>query len=231
LCVEEHFYLLLPLVLLLLQALRLIKRGGWLLIALFLLGFLVREYNWAHFVVPAMGTGDEGFLWYEHIYYPTYNRLDGLLAGVAIAGCYQFLPGLWRRLSGMGNVLIVTSLVVLAGAYYVCYDGQSHAASILGFPLVAVGYGLLVMGAVSPTSFLYKCKLKATSFIATLSYGIYLSHKGVIHITQAAAGKLGVVADSNLMMAISIAGCVAAAFALNLIIEKPFMKMRKRWVG
>jgi peptidoglycan/LPS O-acetylase OafA/YrhL len=50
LCVEEHFYLFLPLILVLLQFTELIKKSYWLLVALFLFGFITRVYSYNHFL-------------------------------------------------------------------------------------------------------------------------------------------------------------------------------------
>lgn len=228
LCVEEHFYLFLPLILGLLTWSRLLPKGFLLLVALFVAGFFIRTCNWNHFYAPFIDQDNSWLYWYKHIYYPTYNRLDGLLVGVSIAGLFHFFPAAWSRISTYGNLLFVLSLAVLTGAYFLCEDEQSFYASVFGFPLVAVGYGLLVMSAITPSSFLFKWKSRTTTFIAMLSYGIYLSHKGVIHLTQGFFAKYGMDINSNGMLIISIAACILAALLLHLLIEKPFMKWRTK---
>jgi len=228
LCVEEHFYLLLPLSLALLLSANFFNKAHWLLLALFLLGFFIRSYSWNHFYLPEMGAENSWMYWYKYIYYPTWNRLDGLLMGVAIAALYQFLPSAFNRVSKFGNLLLLISLVLLTTAYFVCYHEQSYCASVFGFPLVSLGYGFMVVGAISPTSLLYKWKSKPTTFIAMLSYSIYLTHKGIIHVTQEILSNVGLDKNSNLMLFICIACCLAAALLLNLVIEKPFMKLRMK---
>jgi len=84
----------------------------------------------------------------------------------------------------------------------------------------------MVIGAVSHTSFLYKLNSKITTFIATLSYAIYLTHKGVIHITHQLLNNFKI--DNNLMLLICTAICIGFAYLLHVIIEKPFMKLRNR---
>jgi len=120
--------------------------------------------------------------WYKYVYYPIYNRLDGLLSGIAIAGLYQFYPTVWSKISNYGNLSFILSLLVLIAAYFKCYNQQTFVASIYGFTVISVGYGLLVIAAISPSCFLYNWNSKVISFIATLSFAIYLTHKGVIHI-------------------------------------------------
>lgn len=224
LCVEEHFYLALPVVLTLLYAAGIIKRGIWLLPVLFLFGIGIRHYGWTQLYEPSLDTGDSGINWYRYIYYPTYNRLDGLQTGVAIAALYVYRPLVFERVARFGNLLVVAGLLVLTGAYFLCYEEHSYAASVFGFPVVALGYGLLVIGAVSPACFLYKWRSRATALIATLSYGIYLTHKGVIHITQNLLS--GVDADSNVMLLVCMGVCVAVAFITYKLVEQPFMTLR-----
>lgn len=228
LCVEEHFYLLLPFILVVLQRAKLFHRSYWLLIALFLFGFVIRTYSFNNLYLPRIGTESAGIDWYKYIYYPTYNRLDGLLAGVGIAAVYRFLPDLWERMSRFGNLYIVLGLLVLTGACFLCEDAQSYQASIYGFPLIAIGYGLMTMGAVSPVSFLYKWNSKVTAYIATLSYAIYLTHKGVIHMTHLFFADRHIDIDGNLLFVICIITSTLGAVVLHRIIEKPFMKWREK---
>lgn len=226
LCVEEHFYFFLPIILILLQSKNLFKKSYWLLLILFFLGFAVRIYSWNNFYIPKINDENSWLYWYKYIYYPTYNRLDGLLVGVSIAGIYQFLPNLWNRIAGFGNLNIILSLIILTCAYFLCYEQQTFYASIFGFTLIAIGYGFLVIGAISPKSFLFKWKSKTTTFIAKLSFALYLTHKGIIHITQKLLENTKT--ESNIILLICIGACIIGAYLLNLIIEKPFMKLRNR---
>ena len=226
LCVEEHFYLFLPLVLIFLQSARLFKKGYWLLILLFVAGFATRLYSWHVGYLSTIGSESSLASWTQFVYYPTYNRLDGLLVGVSIAVVYQYLPKAWEKISTYGNHLILVGLVLLAIAYFFCSDLSSYATSIVGFPFISIGYGFLVMGAVCPTSFLYKWNSTITTLIATLSYGMYLSHKGIIHMVQEIFSNWGIDKNGNLMFLICIVFCILIAWLLHLGIEKPFMKWR-----
>ncbi len=226
LCVEEHFYLFLPLILIFLQSSNLVRKSYWLLIALFIGGFFIRAYTYTHFYIPKSTDGDSWMYWYKYVYCPTYNRLDGLLAGVSIAAVYQFLPHTWNSVSKYGNLSLFVSLIVVYAASVLCKNPQTYYASILGFPLIALGYGLMVVGAISPNSFLYKWNSKITSFIATLSYVIYLIHKAAIHATYQLLHQYNI--NSNLMLLIATIGCIFGAFLLNRTIEKPFMRLRDR---
>ncbi|MBC7934459.1 MAG: acyltransferase [Rhizobacter sp.] len=229
LCVEEHFYLVLPILLILLQKLQGFKKAYWLLIILFLLGFATRIYSYEYFYEPVSQQQYTWPVWYQYIYYPTYNRLDGLITGVTIAAIYQFLPDFWSRLSKYSNSFLSTGLLLLTAAWFLCEDQMTFYASAFGFPLVSLGYGCLVIGAISSGNFLYKWNSRVTSFIATLSYAIYLTHKGVIHMTEEWLGKNEI--DPHFMMLITMVSCTGFAMLLHWMIEKPFMKWRIRIVN
>jgi len=47
-------------------------------------------------------------------------------------------------------------------------------------------------------------------------------------MVQQIFSKWGIDKNSNLMLFICIAVCIAVAWLLNLVIEKPFMKMRRK---
>ena len=226
LCIEEQFYLFLPLLLILLVYFRVIKWGIAVLGLLFACGFVVRLYSWSALLSPFSGTDDFWIHWYKWIYYPTYCRLDGLLIGVSIAAIYQFRPTLKVAIQKWGNTLLLISLIILTGAYFLCLDEQTFGASVFGLPLVSFGYGVMVLSAISPASYLYKFNSAVTARIATLSYAIYLTHKITIHITHEQFSRLGISEESNLMFLLCIGTSLAGALLLNKIIEQPFLRLR-----
>jgi peptidoglycan/LPS O-acetylase OafA/YrhL len=228
LCVEEQFYLLLPLALLLIFRSGISKKGAYILGGFVILGVTIRLLMWYRFVLPYADTDDFVIQWYKHIYYPIYNRLDGLLTGIAISALFHFKPVLAARIAKYGNWFLPVGLVVLAGAYILCFDSHSFYATILGFPLVALGYGLVVVCAISPGSVMHRYWLRVTEKLAGLSYGIYLTHKGIIHLVQKYAQGAGIPADSNKMFLICMLFVLLAALLLQYLVEKPFLKWRKR---
>ncbi|MCF6404795.1 acyltransferase [Chitinophaga filiformis] len=228
LCIEEQFYFLLPIILIMLVRWKALKIGPWLIGILFAGGFAIRLFCWFVLVEPTMGADNYWVTWYMWMYYPTFTRLDGLLTGVSIAAIFQFLPAVKQKIMALGNKLLLIGLVLLTGAWFLCVDPANFYASVFGFPLIAIGYGAMVAGAVNENSFLHKKKLRFTATLAMLSYGIYLSHKGVIHLTQLWVGNIGIEQNSTVMFIICSITSVLAALLLNRIIEKPFLKLRQR---
>ncbi len=231
LCIEEQFYLLFPLTLIALTYFKFGRKGAFLIAGLFIFGFAARIFCWNHFVEPLSGKDIFPAAWYKWIYYPTWGRLDGILTGVTIAALFQFLPTVMTRLAQYGNVLVLVSLGVLTCAYFLCEDSHSYAASIFGFPLVSLGYGILVIAAISPSCFLYRFRSLITEKLAAWSFATYLVHKGVIHLAQQLFSKHGIAANGNLMFVICFLASLAGALILHMVIEKPFLLLRKKITG
>lgn len=229
LCVEEHFYLFLPVILVLLQITGLFKNSFWFLLFLFVFGFAIRIYSFNLLYLPKMDEDNGWMYWYQYIYYPTYTRLDGLLVGVSIAAIHQFLPNKWNRISHYGYFFLLLSIVLLIGADFLCFNQMSLGASIFGFTSVAFAYGCLVVAAISKTTFLYQWNSKISSFIAGISYSLYLTHKAVIHLTQRMLSGFNL--ENNLMLITCTLTCICFAFLLNLAVEKPFLKWRHRIIN
>ena len=228
LCIEEQFYLVLPLCVAAMVRFRVEKRLAPVLLGLLVFGLLARWSSWHQFVAPRLGEEDVALTWYQWVYYPTYNRLDGLVVGIGIAALFHYQPALSARMRGYGNWWVLASAMVLTGAYVLCQDARGYAASLYGFPVVALGYGLLLVGAISPTCFLYGLKSPLTAKLAALSFSIYLIHKGIIHLVQGQADAWQVPADSNTMLVLCLVAIGSSAYLLHQMVEKPFLALRKR---
>ncbi|HEX2608442.1 MAG TPA: acyltransferase [Flavisolibacter sp.] len=226
LCIEEQFYLALPFALLLLLRKKWIHWGGYLLVALFLLGFLMRFACWKLWVEPYSSTDAFGYLWYRHIYYPTYNRLDGLLAGISLAATFHYFPALRKKIERKGPMLLAAALLVLTGAFTLCSEQTSFQATVFGFPLVAIGYMLLTAAFLSEPFKRYGSRL--TSWLAGLSYSIYLVHKAVIHLIQKLFDDLYGDIQGTTSLLLSVAATLIAAWILRRMVEKPFLRWRDK---
>jgi len=98
LCVEEQFYLLLPAVAALVALRPSAGKARALLFFFLVAGMVVRARLWLDQVaLPHFDSGGapQGARYMELIYYPTWSRLDGLLAGVALAVLQTFRPKRW----------------------------------------------------------------------------------------------------------------------------------------
>lgn len=227
LCIEEQFYFFLPLVLMGLLWLGIFRKVYWLLPLAVIAGIVVRALSYQHYVQPFINHDDNWALyWYKWLYYPTHCRLDGLLAGISLAVIFRFCPALTSRLYKRHTLLLLSGVAVLAGAYFICLDQESYMATVAGFPLVSLGYGLVVAAALCPAGFLYRYSSSVTSRLAAWSYAAYLVHKIIIHLTQLVCSSNALPEDGNLMFLLSIIATLVATFIINKTIEQPLLRLR-----
>jgi peptidoglycan/LPS O-acetylase OafA/YrhL len=230
LCIEEQFYLLLPLVLSL-PAIRSRRRGRWLLPLLFAFGFAARALLYSARVAPLGDTDSFELAWYQWIYYPTWSRLDGLLVGIALAALSVFRPALWTRLTEHGYRLLTLAVVLWIAASRLFAEPESPAASLIAFPALAVVYGVLVAAALSPSCVLARRSSRITHWLASLSYALYLTHKVCIHVAQQQLARAGLAAGGSAMFVGCLGASLLGAAALHFAIERPFMRWRDRALG
>lgn len=226
LCVEEQFYLIFPLILYLIFKLNLFNKSWLLICFLFIAGFLIRHFWWVRINELFGGSGSFKLYWIMRLYFPTYCRLDGLLAGISIAALINYKPNFRLFLNKNGYFFLGLGLLVLFAAYILCTDETSYNASVFGFPLVSIGYGFIVLSALSVQTFLHKSNYFITSKIATYSYSIYLSHKIIIHLVQRYFANYHIETDSTWVLLASFFCSVFVAFLIYNFIEKPFLKIR-----
>jgi peptidoglycan/LPS O-acetylase OafA/YrhL len=222
LCVEEQFYLLLPLLLILIFSGQFAKKAGWLIPGIFMLTLALRWITW-------IINGDAN--WYKWIYYPTYTRLDGLIVGVSVAAVYRFRPNWLTPLKKYAGLILLAGLILFAASNYICRDQQSDMATLFGFSLIAIAFGFFVLSSILPGSILFRFNSAVTTNLAILSYSLYLSHKGIIHLTQKWLVAAGVQGDSNWMLVICIFTCLLGAALMRLLIEKPFLHLRNQYLA
>nr|WP_319570389.1 acyltransferase [uncultured Draconibacterium sp.] len=229
LCVEEQFYLLLPITIFFVFISRIQKFTPFLIIILIGLGFFLRIYNWNEFVQPFIESGSrremfKGFI--EKVYYPSYNRMDGLIIGVTIAAIFTFKPRIMDYLTKYGNIVLLIGLGLFLFAYQICESLITYKAMIFGLPLISLAYGVILIGAISPTSIFYKIKSRITLVIATLSYAIYLTHKQLYQFVRTVITGI----DNDFLQQnvfwICIVVAIVGGFILHIIIEKPFLRLR-----
>jgi peptidoglycan/LPS O-acetylase OafA/YrhL len=228
LCVEEQFYLLLPPLLVLILSSGLKRKAGWVILGILLLTLILRCITWNIFLQPVLDSDDFGMNWYKMIYYPTYTRLDGLVTGVGIAAVYRFREFWLSPLNKYANRLVIAGGVIFTASLYLCKDQQSYGATIFGFSLIAIAFGCFVLSAIMPGSFLFRVKSVITKNLATLSYSLYLSHKGIIHLIQIWLTGFGLRGNSNWMLLICIVACIGGALLMRILIERPFFRLRNK---
>jgi peptidoglycan/LPS O-acetylase OafA/YrhL len=236
LCVEEHFYLLLPALTLVLMRRPAAWKAYSLLTIFVLLGVVLRAYVLLHTLRP-MGPDHDGFslTYIEKLYYPTYTRLDGLIAGVALALLRTFRPSWWSALARRGHSLAAAGLLAVVFAAWLSADRfrsvgpRAALGDIFGYPVLALGFALLTASALSENGLLARFRVPGARLIATLSFSLYLTHKEAVHLLLHVFPDLPDGAFS--LLPVYFAACLAVAAALYLLVERPFLLLRDAKAG
>ncbi|MBD8879745.1 acyltransferase [Rhodanobacter sp. 7MK24] len=216
LCVEEHFYLLFPLLAwwLARRPLRGLVIGCSVLVVA--MGMLLRGYAVLH-----------GKDWLECIYYPTWTRLDGLLAGVLLATIQAYRPRWWAGLQRRANALAIAGLLLVAAAIWLFRDKTGFTASVFGFPLLALAMALLVAAGAANASWLGRWRIPGAGWVAGISYSLYLSHKLAMHAVYETLPQWPMVHGIAAFAAYALA-ILAAGALLHYAVERPFLRLRAR---
>jgi peptidoglycan/LPS O-acetylase OafA/YrhL len=224
LCIEEQFYLVLPLLIVAGAAAADFQSRAWIvIITLFLVGVISRTLLW-------YGHGETD---YQYIYYSTLCRFDELLPGVALALLKNFHRPMWERITGYGQRILALGALATGAMLYAIYHGHFTDDSdyrsfivCLGFSLVAFAFAILVLAALSPRSWLHRARVPGAYHVALWSYSIYLSHKAVAYIVNSQLTHW--VLPPGLKPLLIACACVTAGWLLFRLIEAPFMTCRDR---
>jgi peptidoglycan/LPS O-acetylase OafA/YrhL len=226
LCVEEHFYLVLPLLVLLLMRRPSFSKTIAVILGILCFGIAIRAYIFLN-QVALFSRQDDAFIlaYVKKIYFPTHTRLDGLLVGVTLATIKTFRPTWWQRAMSYGYLLLIGGFALCAWAMWLFNDRLSFSGAVIGFPLVAIGLGLLIASSIAPSSPL--SKIRGFGLIAALAYSTYLTHKEVMHAVHEHWPRR-VEGGGWLALVAYFAFSFLAAFVLYMAIERPFLRLRER---
>lgn len=223
LCVEEHFYLVFPLLAYLLTR----KPSAWKCVgvwmALVVLGIVLRGSVWLH--DAAIETQRNWFI--EDIYYPTWMRMDGLLVGVMAAALRVYRPQNWARWQARSDIFLLGGLATCGLALWLFRDRTGLLANTLGWPLLSSGFGLLVIAGSDRRSLIGRWSLPGASWIAAISYSLYLSHKIAFHLVLVEVVPW-MPHSGALQFATYALAALAGGAALHYLVERPFLRWRDR---
>jgi peptidoglycan/LPS O-acetylase OafA/YrhL len=225
LCVEEHFYLLFPLLAGWLTRRPSAGRFVGLCAGLVAAGIALRAGVWLH--DDALQPPRNWFI--EDIYYPTWMRLDGLLMGVALAALRVYRPAQWQRLQELPMPLMLGGLAFAALAFWLFRDRTGLVANAVGWPLLSLGFGLLLVSATSARGLLGRRAVPVAGWLATISYSLYLSHKLAMHaVHEWLAPRLPL--QGLALFAVYAAAILVVGAALHHAVERPGLRLRDRLV-
>src|SRR5438876_3309497 len=214
LAVEAQFYLLLPLILILVSRW---PRARFIIPCVIVLGGIALRAFLARQNLAETGVSFRGFqLW---IYYPTWTRLDPLVFGVVLAAIEKFRPSWWQRLMDGALWLWLPGLAAIVYGLYMGEGDLTVAACVWQFPLIAFGMAALLVCAVSPRLFFRRIEIPGAAFFASIAYSVYLSHKLVIHAATQFCSNHNIALTSVPALLLVEVSIYAMGFILFLSIE------------
>jgi peptidoglycan/LPS O-acetylase OafA/YrhL len=213
LSLEEQFYLLIPI--LLLVGAKFVSPRSLIRLALVWL-FVLPLIR--HLVLLRLSDPGQGF---DSVYYPFQTHSDGLAMGLLISWIMTWKPGLLLTRRWLDGVLV---LIFLVG----CYLWYSASLTYL-FSVVAITYGALTFLLLRvPLGTVFRSRVFYV--ISRLSYGVYLLHWGLFKRVMPYYTYLFGDGSRSFLFAYVLWGTVslALAFVTFSVIELPFLKLRDR---
>jgi peptidoglycan/LPS O-acetylase OafA/YrhL len=234
LCVEEQFYVVFPIVVGLLALRPNAKRVMTVAASVLLAGMAIRGYTWLQGVASVPFNVDSEPLsvpFMTLIYYPTWTRLDGLLAGVCAAAVQVFRPRWWQVLTAHPDRLLLGGVVgIVATTAFMKGQIVTFWPSVFSYPLLSVSACLLVVGGTQRSALIGRIALPGAQALATTAYSLYLSHK-IIFAAVSRATPLWLTEHSILRLVAALGLAGAAGAGLYWTVERPFLKLRDRLDG
>ncbi len=207
LAVEEHFYLMLPLVLLVLVLLSRDKRPFAKIPFIFVLTsftcLILRVFTQPHGVN----------------YWTTHTRLDSLFAGVMLSYLFHFKPLWFSRFTGH-HALVIGFVCCLPAALL---EADSRSMQTIGLSALYVGFSFLLAWAVvrSPKTAIGSSIAKAVAGIGFYSYSIYLWHRLLAFVFSTH--------PSTVAFWLYVVLAVGTGILMSKLIEIPAMRLREKW--
>lgn len=218
LAVEEHFYLLLPALLLVFARWKLRANAILALLGMICLTVLV-----ARSIVVAHGGLEAAF-------FQTQYRIDSLLAGVMLAALYWMKPDLYRRLAQKkGLLLAIVALLVVWLAFATRHYALDES---IGYTIQAIGYVALIVLMLEHSGSMARTWLfRVVAWVGIYSYGIYLWHSlafapADILIAKTTALGLPPLVIWALALAFQTAIAVSVGYVTTRLVEFPFLLLR-----
>jgi peptidoglycan/LPS O-acetylase OafA/YrhL len=226
LSIEEQFYVVVPLLLLLLQGTGIGIRRQFVVIALLLA--LLPGIRWLtlHAYSGAMGAA----VFQDKVLLPFHTHADGLLAGVLVAWLSVGAPETLAPRPFFRNLLL-PAILVLSGLMLHRLNRELFAFSAL-----ALIFSAAVVFALRDRSLFSRvARVRGFYVVSRLSYGMYLNHFGIMlfaaPIFVAMRASIGVYPAFFFGYILTSLASVLVAACTFLVVESPFLQLRERWLA
>jgi len=224
LAVEEHFYLLLPIALLLMVR-------TW--------PGAVNPFRLVPYVSLLLGVGCLGArLWmayrypvFDHRTHISFSHLcfDSLFFGVLLSYLHNFRPETLKLLTGRWRkpVFVAATIAIMP---CLILDPVNPLVYTFGISLAYQSFGLLLILSLykeKPIAPIGRAE-RAIAWIGTYSYNIYLVHVPLAMAFASIASRLDGAINQYLLHAIYCFSCFGTGFAISKLVEIPILRIRDR---
>lgn len=223
LAVEEHFYLLLPVLLLLM--LRRARRGDDPFAALPTICGVLAIGILGLRIVNAL---THGYRHDTHLF-PTHLRIDSLLFGVLLSYWYHYRKTEVRTIALRHRGLFAVLGVGLLASPFLVPLEKSMAIYTVGFSGLALGSGLLLMAALHAPAAIHGV-LAPLAKVGAYSYSIYLWHMPVLGwlLPRIEQGLIGHRLSYVPRAALGVSLCLLLGAGISQLIEYRVLRLRDR---
>lgn len=238
LAVEEHFYLLLPLLLLVLIYCRKVATGEWRVASKTKTGIYPLPDPFRRLVPVTAGVmaavlalrilnASRSFQFETHTT-PTHLRIDSLLFGVLLGYFYHFhqekfnaITGRNRRKLLLAGTLLVAPMLIL--------PMESPYVTTIGFTMAAVASGCALCGMLGCKLWFPRCA-EVLAYIGAHSYSIYLWHMPVCRWGRIVAERIaGESLSFEAALTLYVLGSIGVGVMMSILVEYPVLALRDRW--
>jgi peptidoglycan/LPS O-acetylase OafA/YrhL len=228
LCVEEHFYLLLPPVLVLLYR----SPRSWVVPA----GLII------FIVLPVVGRAiqfglNPDLFQLDGFFYQTHNRVDEIMIGVFIAYLYvHHKEKLQSFVLRVGSLCWVTAIAILIiVGVYGGINRLGMFAVVFQYFLVAFAIGLLILNGLFLDNRATRIMTSHKPYlIARVSYGVYLLHPYLLFVILMWSGAFPhpsalTAPEFILLYALTLGSTTLLAAVMFVCFERPMIDLGARW--
>lgn len=211
LAVEEHFYLLISIIILFVQ--KDIKKFLGIAIALILYSVAFRLYLYTK--------GDPVFFW-------THTRMDSLLFGSLLSFLVRFTRVGQIQLSKSLSLAFVVAAILLVIPNFIKSLEKSEYIFTYGLSVNYLASGLIIIAAVL-TTHSTDSWLKPFNIVGKHSYSIYLWHIPILHLFLDRVTILNRPSLTNFLEFVAFfASSILVGIAISKLVEGPILKFRDR---
>ncbi len=231
LAIEEHFYFLLPVFLLVLLKLRPKKEDPFASIP-FVFLLIASASLWLRVAARPANPQD-----YFSYLFPTHLRMDGLFCGVMIGYLFHFKPKLLSRVAGWP--LLIAGIALLTPIYF--FEIENWNMYTWGLTCTFLGFACIVICAIHvplERGRLLALPVDLLARIGFYSYSIYLWHWLIIYYLRPYFRDRCITTGSPVAWSSEMESgqwlfCVGfsiiVGIAMAVVVEQPVLRLRDRW--